>query len=56
MADFDRISTGETKWTPSTGVEDPDGCILPAAKLYLFSKMTQYNIKTKGGNVFILII
>nr|POE57226.1 hypothetical protein CFP56_01879 [Quercus suber] len=35
MADFNRISTGETDWAPSTGVEDPNGCILPAAKLML---------------------
>ena len=56
MADFNQISAGEIDWASSTGVEDSDGCILPAAKLYLFSKMTQYNIKTKGGNVFILII
>ena len=33
MAYFDRISLGETVWTPSTGVEESDGCILPATKL-----------------------
>ena len=56
MANFNQISTGETDWASSTGVEDPDGCILLAAKLYLFIKMTQYSIRTKGENVFILII
>ena len=40
MADFNQISAGETDWASSTGVEDLDGCILPATKLYLFIKMT----------------
>ena len=35
MADFNQISAGEIDWASSTGVEDSDGCILPAAKLYL---------------------
>ena len=44
MEAFNWISVGEIDWAPSTGVEDPDGCILPAAKLYLFTKMAQYSI------------
>ena len=38
----------------ATGVEDPDGCILPAAKLYLFTKMTQCSIIYISNNLMSL--